>query len=130
MPPAETYGQWLHLPEAVLFLSSASGDMRLYPFLIQPGRLIRPVGGSRSPDPYWRQLEAVASNATLVLLRTEHVRRVGPSCWMSGSLQVPQIGKAPLAGHAVQRRFTHVWKKEGGDWRLIARHANNVLPSR
>lgn len=31
------------------------------------------------------------------------------------------------AGRTVQRRFTNIWKKEPGGWRLFARHAN-VLP--
>ena len=32
------------------------------------------------------------------------------------------------AGQAVQRRFTNIWRKEDGAWRLFLRHAN-VLPA-
>jgi hypothetical protein len=34
-----------------------------------------------------------------------------------------------VAGQAVRRRFTNIWKKEGDTWRLYWRHAN-VIPSR
>ena len=34
-----------------------------------------------------------------------------------------------VAGQAVKRRFTNVWRNEGGNWRLFARHAN-VIPKR
>jgi ketosteroid isomerase-like protein len=26
----------------------------------------------------------------------------------------------------LQRRFTHVWRKTSGTWRLVARHANDI----
>lgn len=32
------------------------------------------------------------------------------------------------AGQTVQRRITHVWEKQGGQWRLVLRHATNVVP--
>jgi hypothetical protein len=31
-----------------------------------------------------------------------------------------------LKGQIVRRRFTHVWIKENGEWKLFARHANNI----
>ena len=37
----------------------------------------------------------------------------------------PKAG--PSAGQLIQRRFTNVWRKEAGTWRLYARHAN-VIP--
>jgi hypothetical protein len=46
-----------------------------------------------------------------------------------GAETVRPIGKAPLAGQTVKRRFTNIWSREGGTWRLIARHAN-VIPRR
>ena len=33
-----------------------------------------------------------------------------------------------VAGQAIRRRFTNIWKNEGGTWRLYWRHAN-VLPA-
>jgi hypothetical protein len=31
-----------------------------------------------------------------------------------------------VAGQVTRRRFTNIWKKEGGTWRLFARHANVI----
>ena len=45
-----------------------------------------------------------------------------------GAETVRPTGRAPRAGQTVKRRFTHVWQKAGGRWRLIARHSN-VLPA-
>lgn len=50
--------------------------------------------------------------------------------FVMGSERVRPIEKASLAAQTVERRFTHLWRKEGGAWRLVARHANNVPPSR
>ncbi|HZF26258.1 MAG TPA: hypothetical protein VEZ88_08340 [Steroidobacteraceae bacterium] len=36
------------------------------------------------------------------------------------------VGDAPMTGQTVHHRFTNIWKKESGTWRLLARHANNV----
>lgn len=62
--------------------------------------------------------------------RIENLRLDGDLAFVMGSEIVTPIEKAPLAGQTVERRFTHVWQKKGGAWRLVARHANNVLPSR
>jgi hypothetical protein len=35
-------------------------------------------------------------------------------------------GVGLVAGRPTRRRFTNVWKKEGGTWRLYARHANVI----
>ncbi len=40
---------------------------------------------------------------------------------------VPAKG-APNAGIALQRRYTNIWMKRDGKWRLTVRHANNVCP--
>ena len=62
--------------------------------------------------------------------KIEQLRVDGDLAFVMGSETVQPIGNAPLAGQTVERRFTHVWQKGAGEWRLIARHANNVLPSR
>jgi ketosteroid isomerase-like protein len=33
------------------------------------------------------------------------------------------------AGRTVHRSYTHVWRREGETWRLLARHAN-ITPGR
>jgi ketosteroid isomerase-like protein len=38
----------------------------------------------------------------------------------------PSVGL--VAGQMVKRRFTNIWKKEAGTWRLFARHANVIPP--
>lgn len=45
-----------------------------------------------------------------------------------GSETVKPANKAPFAGQTVHRRFTHVWMRRDGEWRLAARHANVVCP--
>jgi ketosteroid isomerase-like protein len=59
----------------------------------------------------------------------EFIRVSGDLAIIMGAETVRPIGKAPLAGQTVQRRFTNIWSREGGTWRLIARHAN-VIPRR
>lgn len=49
-----------------------------------------------------------------------------------GSETLVPVADAPAAGlkagRKVARRFTNIWKKEGGVWRLFWRHAN-VIPA-
>ncbi len=59
----------------------------------------------------------------------ERIRVDGDIAIVMGAETVRPIGKAPLAGQTVKRRFTHIWRKQAGSWRVIARHAN-VIPSR
>ena len=42
---------------------------------------------------------------------------------MGGETIVPSDDE-PHAGETVHRRYTHVWQRVGGEWKLIARHAN------
>jgi ketosteroid isomerase-like protein len=57
----------------------------------------------------------------------------GSFVFIMGLETVQPISDAPsaglVAGQAVNRRFTNVWKNEAGTWRLFARHAN-VIPGR
>jgi ketosteroid isomerase-like protein len=50
----------------------------------------------------------------------------GDTVIVMGSETITPVGKAPLAGQTVQRRFTHFWMKRDGRWRLTARHANVI----
>jgi ketosteroid isomerase-like protein len=47
---------------------------------------------------------------------------------MGNETVVPAKG-APNAGKTLQRRYTNVWMKRDGKWRLTVRHANNVCPT-
>jgi ketosteroid isomerase-like protein len=56
----------------------------------------------------------------------EFIRIDGDYALVMGAETVrPRAG--PSAGQIVSRRFTNVWRKEAGTWRLFARHAN-VIP--
>ena len=35
-------------------------------------------------------------------------------------------GNSPDAGKTLNRRYTHIWMKREGKWRLVARHANAI----
>ena len=56
----------------------------------------------------------------------EHLRVDGDVAVVMGSETVRPTGKAPLAGQTVPRRFTHVWRKQGDQWLLLARHAHII----
>jgi ketosteroid isomerase-like protein len=43
-----------------------------------------------------------------------------------GKETVVPANEAPNAGTILQRRYTNVWIKRDGKWRLTVRHANNV----
>lgn len=47
---------------------------------------------------------------------------------MGGEVVVPAKG-APNEGRKLQRRYTNIWMKRDGRWRLTVRHANNVCPT-
>jgi len=47
---------------------------------------------------------------------------------MGSETVVPAKG-APNEGKTLQRRYTNVWMKRDGKWRLTVRHANNVCPN-
>ena len=37
-------------------------------------------------------------------------------------------GNSPGAGKTINRRYTNIWMKRNGKWRLIARHASVICP--
>jgi len=63
----------------------------------------------------------------------EFTRIDGDFAVIMGLETVTPISDAPsvglVAGQAVKRRFTNIWRKDGDTWRLYWRHAN-VIPSR
>lgn len=56
--------------------------------------------------------------------RIEELRIFGNTAVVMGSETLQPAGSN---GPPVQRRFTHVWQRDGATWRLVARHANNIL---
>lgn len=60
-------------------------------------------------------------------VQTEFVLLQDPSLAISmGNEVTVSAGNRELKGQVVKRRFTHVWIKDNGEWRLLARHANNL----
>lgn len=60
-------------------------------------------------------------------VETEMVLIKNPELAVSmGSEIVVSGGNRELKGQIVKRRFTHVWIKENGEWKLFARHASNI----
>ena len=60
--------------------------------------------------------------------KIEYMRIDGDLAILMGGETVRPTADAPMAGQTVQRRFTNIWKKEAGTWRLFARHANVIPP--
>jgi ketosteroid isomerase-like protein len=44
---------------------------------------------------------------------------------MGGETVVP-TGDQPHSGQTVKRRYTNIWMKKDGNWKLVARHANVI----
>jgi len=43
-----------------------------------------------------------------------------------GSEEVVFTGNVSEAGQTIKRRFTNIWVKQNGVWKLTFRHANNL----
>lgn len=43
-----------------------------------------------------------------------------------GSEAVVPVGNVPQTGQTIKRRYTYIWMKQNGVWRLTARHANEI----
>ena len=63
----------------------------------------------------------------------EFVREDGEYVIVMGLETIQPLTDAPgaglAAGRTIERRFTNIWRNEGGTWRLFVRHAN-VIPNR
>jgi ketosteroid isomerase-like protein len=57
----------------------------------------------------------------------EHIADYGDTVVVMGRETVAR-GDGPSAGKKVTRRYTHVWVKQDGNWKLAARHANPAAP--
>ena len=44
---------------------------------------------------------------------------------LGGEIMTP-VGDHPGADREIHRRYTHVWRREGGSWKLLVRHTNVV----
>lgn len=60
----------------------------------------------------------------------EHASRRGDMVLLMGEERVVPMPSNPLAGREVRRRFTDLWREEGGRWMVSARQATVIAPSR
>jgi ketosteroid isomerase-like protein len=67
-------------------------------------------------------LEAGRIRHTSMTAEIEHMARHGDVVVVMGSDRVTD----PPEGTITHRRFTNLWRLEGGSWRCFARHANAV----
>lgn len=58
--------------------------------------------------------------------QVESVQVHGDTAIVMGNEVVVPKGSAPDAGKTIHRRYTNLWMKRDGAWRLTARHANVV----
>jgi len=68
--------------------------------------------GSVTYSSFIRESEAITVHENTVIV-------------MGHETVVPK-GNSPAAGKTIQRRYTNIWMKRDGQWRLIARHASVI----
>jgi ketosteroid isomerase-like protein len=78
------------------------------------------------------QLLSMVRNGALTLSEftqaIEATRRFGDVVFVMGADTVVYAAPSPLAGKTHRRRFTDVWRLEGGNWKFIARQATLLCP--
>lgn len=72
----------------------------------------RPVIAQMTYSSFTREIEEILVRGDLVFT-------------MGNEVVVP-AGDNPRAGQSIKRRYSNVWLKENGNWKLVARHANEV----
>lgn len=58
----------------------------------------------------------------------EQVRRYGDVVVVMGGDSVVYAAPSPNAGQTQRRRFTDLWRRDGGRWRFVARQASVICP--
>ena len=56
----------------------------------------------------------------------EQVLMHGKTVIVMGRETIVPSGTSPDAGKTLHRRFTNIWMKKKGQWRMVARHANII----
>jgi len=57
---------------------------------------------------------------------SEAIKVHGNTAIVMGKETVVPKGKSPQAGQTLYRRYTNIWMKRDGQWRLVARHASVI----
>ena len=77
-----------------------------------------------NPDPLDRP---VMQKARISFTReVEHITIRGDIVFSMGNETVVPGVDQPQSGQLVKRRYTNIWMKVNGDWKLVARHANVI----
>ena len=58
----------------------------------------------------------------------DRITRIGDDVFVMGADRVVYVAPSPNAGKTDRRRFTDVWRLEGGRWVFIARQATLLCP--
>jgi len=78
--------------------------------LAKPNPLERPVLQNERVS-FTREVEKVLVNGDIAIS-------------MGNETVVPAVG--PNQGQTIKRRYTNIWMKKDGSWKLVARHANII----
>ena len=81
-----------------------------------------------TPDPLDRPV--LQKPRTSFTREVEHITVRGDIVISMGGETVVPAGDLPRSGETVKRRYTNVWMKVDGAWKLIARHANEIREPR
>jgi hypothetical protein len=60
----------------------------------------------------------------------EHITIRGNIAFSMGSETIIPGGDLPKSGQTVKRRYTNIWMKVDGSWKLVARHANEICSAK
>lgn len=60
----------------------------------------------------------------------EHITIRGNIAFSMGSETIIPGGDLPKFGQTVVRRYTNIWMKVEGSWKLVARHANEICSTK
>lgn len=84
------------------------------------GRIV-PAGRSVRDRP------VLQTRRALFVREVESVAVRGDVAFSMGSeTVVPYVDSATAAGEEIKRRYTNVWMRKDGSWKLVARHANRI----
>ena len=79
--------------------------------LAKPNPLDRPVM-QKPRTSFTRKVEQILINGDIVI--------------SMGSETLVPAGDQPKSGQTIERRYTNIWMKKEGMWKLVARHANEI----
>jgi len=86
----------------------------------------RPAGIISTRDKILELVLTDTISFTSLKSEVEYIRVKSNFVISMGNETITPSGNNPNAGKTLKRRFTHIWSKDNGNWRLLVRHANIV----